>query len=109
MTIRLQRCGVCGARQYPERDLCRVCLADALQFEDHDGRGRLVAEATLRHTLDPGTASELPLRIGTVALDGGVRLIVFLASDVTPGEAVVLRAASRQEQPIFIAEKDQRA
>jgi uncharacterized OB-fold protein len=109
MTIRLQRCGACGARQYPERDLCRVCLADALRVEDHEGRGRLVAEATLRHTLDPAVASELPLRIGTVALDEGVRLIVFLAPGVAPGETIVLRTAMRGERPIFIAEKEQGA
>lgn len=109
MTIRLQLCAACGARQYPERDLCRACLADALQFEDDEGRGRLLAEATLRHTLDPAVAPELPLRIGVVALDGGVRLIAFLAPGVAPGEAVVLRTALRQERPIFIAEKEQGA
>lgn len=108
MTIRLQTCAGCGARQYPERDLCRVCLADELRLVDDHGRGRLVAETTLHRSLDPAFASELPLRIGTVALEAGVRLIAFLAPGAAPGDTVVLRAARRGEQTIFIAEKEQR-
>jgi uncharacterized OB-fold protein len=109
MTIRLQTCAVCGARQYPERDLCRVCLADVLQYEEDDGRGRLLAEATLHRSLDPAFASELPLRIGAVALDAGVRVIALIEADARAGDAVVLRTTTRLNHTLFVAEKEQQA
>jgi uncharacterized OB-fold protein len=106
MTIRLQTCADCGARQYPERDLCRVCLADALHYEDDEGRGRLLAETRLHRSLDPAFAAELPLRIGVVALQAGVRVIALIGGDTRAGDAVVLRTTRRADQPLFIAEKE---
>lgn len=102
MTILLQTCTACGARQYPERDLCRVCLSDTLSPAEDGGRGRLVADATLHRSLDPGFASTLPRRIGAVALDAGVRVIAFLGDGVAPGDRVGLRA----DGGVFIAEKE---
>lgn len=102
MTILLQACTACGARQYPERDLCRVCLGDTLALAEDGGRGRLVAEATLHRSLDPASAAALPRRIGAVALDAGVRVIAFLGAGVAPGDRVGLRA----EGAVFIAERE---
>ena len=104
MKIRLQTCAACGARQYPARDLCRTCLRDELVWTEDSGRGQLVAATTLHRSLDPAIA--LPLRIGTVALDAGVRVIAFLGG-TQPGDRVVLRAvADAEQQQIFTAEKD---
>lgn len=104
MTIRLQTCTACGAHQYPARDLCRTCLRDELIWAEDSGRGRLLAATTLHRSLDPAAA--LPLRIGAVALDAGVRVIAFLGP-VQPGDRVVLHAATDAEQnQIFTAEKD---
>ena len=104
MTIRLQICAACGSCQYPPRDVCRTCLRDELVWTEDSGRGQLVAATTLHRSLDPATA--LPLRIGTVALDAGVRVIAFLGH-AQPGERVRLHAAADEEQnQIFTAEKD---
>ena len=105
MTIRLQTCTACGAHQYPARDLCRTCLRDELIWAEDSGRGRLLAATTLHRSLDPAAA--LPLRIGAVALDAGVRVIAFLGRGVQPGDRVVLHAAADAEQhQVFTAEKD---
>lgn len=105
MTIRLQTCAACGAHQYPPRDVCRTCLRDELVWTEDSGRGQLVASTTLHRSLDPATA--LPLRIGTAALDAGVRVIAFIG-EVQPGARVRLHAAADAEQrQIFTAEKDE--
>lgn len=105
MTIRLQTCAACGTRQYPARDLCRTCLRDELIWAEDGGRGRLLAATTLHRSLDP--AATLPLRIGTVALDTGVRVIAYLGHGVQPGDRIVLHAAADAEQnQIFTAERD---
>lgn len=104
MTIRLQTCAACGACQYPPRDVCRTCLRDELVWTEDSGRGQLVAAATLHRSLDPAAA--LPLRIGTVALDAGVRVIAFLGH-AQPGDRIVLHAAADAEQrQIFTAERE---
>lgn len=36
-TLTLQVCADCGAVQYPPRELCRACLADALAWRRVDG------------------------------------------------------------------------
>lgn len=102
MTILLQTCTACGARQYPERDLCRACLGDTLAFAEDSGEGRLVAEAMLHRSLDSAFTPALPRRIGTVALDAGVRVIAFLGAGVAPGDRIKLHA----EGAIFTAEKE---
>ncbi len=105
MSIRLQTCAACGKHQYPARDLCRTCLRDELVRTENDGQGRLIAATTLHRSLEPDTA--LPLRIGAVALDAGVRVIAFLGRGVQPGDRVVLHATADAEQhQVFTAEKD---
>lgn len=107
MTILLQTCTTCGAHHYPERDLCRVCLTDTLAPAEHSGRGRLLAAAMLHRTLDPAIAGQLPIRIGSIALDGGVRVIAFLDAGVAAGDGVVLRAGRDAAQhQIFTAHKE---
>ncbi len=106
MTIRLQTCKACGAYQYPDRDVCRACLHDGLEFSETDGRGLLRGATTLHRSLDPEVSETLPLRIGSVALDVGVRVIAFVGN-AEPGERVVLHAATdTRQRTIFTAEKD---
>ena len=91
MSISLQGCAQCGARQYPPRDLCRVCLADALAPVEETGEGRLVVSAIVHRSLEPDFAGDLPLRIGTVHLDCGLRIIAFVDAGLADGAPVRLR------------------
>lgn len=91
MMIDLQRCGDCGAFQYPSRDLCRVCLSDSLAWEAVEARGHVVAEAIVHRSLEPERLSAGPLRIGAVAVDAGVRIIALLDAGTGAGMRVSLR------------------
>lgn len=91
MTITLQGCAQCGARQYPPRDLCRACLADALGPVEETSEGRLIVSAIVHRSLEPDFAGDLPLRIGTVHLDCGLRIVVFVDAGLADGQSVRLR------------------
>lgn len=88
--IRLLVCDACGTAQYPSRDLCRACLSDALGLRDDDGCGTLLARARLHRSLEPVFGPLLPLDIGMIWLNAGVRVMVVLDGDIAPGDRVVL-------------------
>jgi uncharacterized OB-fold protein len=91
--LALQRCTACGAVQYPPRELCLSCLADALEWRvsDHEP-GKVLATTTLHHSHDPQFRSRLPLRVGLVRLDAGPTTVCFLAEDCGTGTRVVVSA-----------------
>ncbi|MEE4454722.1 Zn-ribbon domain-containing OB-fold protein [Novosphingobium resinovorum] len=102
----LQTCLACGAAQYPSRDVCRVCLSDALEVRETPLEGHVVAEAALHRSLEPDRLHGGPLRIGVVATDLGIRALVALASNVRPGAAVWLTASDGPAGPILAVRKD---
>ncbi len=106
MTLPLQTCLDCGAVQYPSRDVCRVCLSDALEARETQAEGCVVAEASLHRSLEPDRLQGGPLRIGVVATDLGIRILAALAPDVRPGAAVRLTASDRPAGPILAVQKD---
>jgi uncharacterized OB-fold protein len=67
----LQRCGQCGAAQYPPRDACHRCLSVELAWTVQTGAGRLISETTLFHSHLAQFKHLLPLRIGLVHLSCG--------------------------------------
>lgn len=86
--ISIQCCGRCGTLQYPCRDVCRNCLSDDLYTSEVSNEARLQAIATVHRGLEPSFADRLPLQIGTVVLDGGVRAICFVEPGLAAGDAV---------------------
>lgn len=100
MTIELQRCGHCGAFQYPARDLCRMCLSDALRMAAVQAGGIIVSEARICRSLEPERLTNGPLRIGAVALDVGVRVIALLDGEATAGTRVLLHRTDSPERPL---------
>jgi len=90
--IRLQRCGSCGAAQYPPCEICGVCLSDALAWETADALpGRVLARTVLHHSNEPRFRPRLPLAIGLVRLDAGPVAVCFLG-ECEPGDAISVRA-----------------
>lgn len=67
----LQVCDECGTVQYPPREACVRCLSVQLNWKPQDGRGEIIAETTLHHSLDPFFRDKLPWRVGLVRLDAG--------------------------------------
>lgn len=90
--ITLQRCVACGAAQYPPREICGVCLSDAVAWETAEFLpGCVLARTVLHHSNEPRFRARLPLAIGLVRLDAGPLAVCFLG-EREPGDTVSVRA-----------------
>ena len=91
--LALQHCAACGTLQYPPRELCGVCLADALDWRVTDTEpGEVLAHSVLHHSHEPGFGAMLPLRVGLVRLDAGPTAVCFLADHCCAGTRVSVTA-----------------
>lgn len=87
--LALQRCGDCGAYQYPPREVCHRCLSAALRWTVVEGGGQLLAATMLHHANELFFRERLPWRLGLVHLDAGPALMLHLHGDVPPPPARV--------------------
>ncbi len=103
--LALQHCTSCGAVQYPPRELCWRCLADALEWRISDREaGEVLATTTLHHSHDAQFRSRLLLRVGLVRLDVGPTAVCFLAEGCGTGARVVVSAEiDEAERPVLTA------
>src|SRR5690625_4539613 len=90
--LELPVCGECGRVQYPPREVCGHCLADALVWRAVTPTAKLLATTRLHHSNEPFFAGRLPRRQGLVVLGEGAQAIVHLAGDAAPGEEITLQA-----------------
>jgi NAD(P)-dependent dehydrogenase (short-subunit alcohol dehydrogenase family)/uncharacterized OB-fold protein len=88
--FRLQVCAVCGAVQYPTREVCGACLSGALHWREVARGGVVMAATTVRISADPYFRERTPWRIGTVTMDAGPAVIAHLHDGVAVGERVDL-------------------
>ena len=85
----LQECNHCHTVNYPYRDLCKECLADAMEWKRSAGVGEVLSLTTLHHSNEELFQKYLPLQIGSIQLKCGPIVIAFLLSGVnTIGQAV---------------------
>jgi len=99
-TLVLPRCSACGTVQYPLRELCRHCLADALAWTELPATGTLLSWTVLRSSLDGFFRAHLPWTVGLVKLDcGPVVMSHLFVPEPASGTAVAITlhrdAASR--------------
>jgi uncharacterized OB-fold protein len=91
--LALQRCIVCGATQYPPRELCAACLADELTWVVADfADGEVLAHTTLHHSHEAAFRSTLPLHVGLVRLDLGPTVVCFLGEGCEAGMRIQITA-----------------
>ncbi len=84
--LQLQCCERCGSVQYPPRERCGHCLADALVWQGISGEATLLAVSALSHSLEPWFGERLPWAVGSLRLDAGPVVIAHLAaSGAQPG------------------------
>ena len=83
----LQHCATCVAATYPPRDRCPACWGP-LVWNDQPAGATLLAETTIRATIDPYFRDHLPWRTGTVALDAGPSALTHVHGDVHVGDRV---------------------
>jgi len=71
--LRIQRCGACGKLRHPPGPMCPSCGATRPDYLVARGTGSLYSYVVHRHPPVPG--KELPILLGLVELDEGVRMV----------------------------------
>lgn len=99
--LRLQRCGTCGAFQYPTREVCRVCLSDALSWTVV-ARGIVTSMTRLHTTNEPAFQRLLPLHIASIRVDG-TQVVAFATDSVGSIGAEVALTAVEDDGGRFVA------
>jgi uncharacterized OB-fold protein len=89
--LQLQSCGACGKVNYPPRELCGSCLADALDWRTVDDTGTVQTLTELHYSLEPQYAENLPWPVASVKLDCGPVAFAHLQ----PGTAINSRVTLR--------------
>jgi uncharacterized OB-fold protein len=89
--LSLQVCGECGAVNYPPRELCGDCLADALHWRAVADTGVVQSLTELHYSLEPHYASRLPWRVASVRLDCGPVVFTHLQPGVAIDDPVAVR------------------
>ena len=92
--MQLQRCTACGQTQYPPRELCAYCLADALLWEADAASGQVLAVTELHHSHEPAFRHQLPRRTGLIQLTAGPTIVCFLDAGCGPGTPVHIIAST---------------
>ena len=92
----LQVCGRCGHVTYPARELCPKCWSTELAWRDVESGGQLIAETTLRTSVNTYFRERMPWRVGTVALDAGPTVLAHLHGDV--GDKQRVRMIARTDK-----------
>jgi uncharacterized OB-fold protein len=91
--LALQRCTACGNIQYPSRELCGVCLADALEWRVTDDEpAEVLASMVLHHSHDPAFNGKLPIHVGLIRFDAGPTAVCFLTEACSAGTRVRVTA-----------------
>lgn len=89
--LTLQQCQNCSAVQYPYRELCGDCLADALQWKVVDGCGTLTAAVRIYASMHTFFRDNAPWCICSVTLDVGPRVIAHAKDgEVASGSRVIV-------------------
>jgi len=84
--LRIQQCNACGELRHPPGPVCPVCHAMDRGHVVASGRGRVYSFLTHHAPFVPG--KQLPLKLGLVELDEGVRMVGELPDDVGIGDEV---------------------
>ncbi len=94
--LALQTCAGCGAVIYPAREVCPKCWSMDLPWQDIAAGGELIAETTLRTSVNTYFRERMPWRIGTVRLDAGPMVLAHVHGDV--GEFTRVRMIARTDK-----------
>lgn len=84
--VRIQRCDACGELRHPPGPMCPTCHETKRSYVVASGRGTVYSFVVHHAPQVPG--KELPLRLGLVELEEGVRMVGRLDDDLEIGDAV---------------------
>ena len=91
--LRLQRCTVCEALQFPPQRHCRQCLGDALAWQPAAGTGRVTSWTIVRHPVSAAFAADVPYVVAIVALDEGPTMLAGIRQCAVDAVHVGMRVA----------------
>ena len=92
-TLQLQVCTDCRQVNYPPRELCGHCLADALQWQAVGDGGTVQSLTALHYSLEPDYAGQLPWTVASIALDCGPVAFAHLQPGIDAAARVTIRIA----------------
>ena len=89
--VRLQRCGGCGAHQYPPESFCYECGASDLSWVRVAGQGTVYSFIVVHQQYHKAFGEFLPYTVAIVQLDEGPRMLsamLGLTRPIAIGERV---------------------
>lgn len=103
--LELQVCDDCGHVQYPERELCAVCLSGQLNMQAVSSEGRLLSKTAIHASVEPFFQARSPWSVASVELAAGPVVIAHLAShQASIGQTVeVIRMQDPQGRSVLVA------
>ena len=98
-------CGHCRAVKYPPAEVCANCLGESLDWGSVENTGTLLATTPVMATSDDFFRMHLPLSIGSVKLDCGPVVIVFIPKDdIGSGASITIATAiDHSGHPVLVA------
>ncbi len=100
----LQVCPECEHVTYPPRETCPKCWCMHLAWRDIPDGGKLIAETTLRTSVNTYFRERMPWRIGTVQLDAGPTVLAHIHGDVGEFERVrMIARTDKSGQGVMLA------
>ena len=109
-TLTLQQCTNCNHVNYPSRELCGNCLANALQWQPVKDTGTVQSITELQYSLEPGYSTHLPWSVASVQLDCGPQAIAHLVPGIAIGDPVTLKLVEdAQGNVMLLAQGDDAA
>ncbi len=85
--VRIQRCEACGVLRHPPGPMCPACHETKRSYVVASGRGTVHSYVVHHAPQIPGR--QLPLRLGLVELEEGVRMVGVLTDEAEIGDAVL--------------------
>lgn len=104
----LQKCGDCGAVQFPPRHHCASCWEANMTWVESTGRGTVETFTIVRRAPLPKYRDEVPYVVASVLVEEGPRFITRIegdtALDVQIGDPVTVAfddTAEEDQLPVF--------
>lgn len=101
----LQVCNDCQSIKYPPAEICAECLGEALEWQDVDGTGKVLALTEVLATPDDFYRELIPVAMGTVKLASGpVVFALFPDASLESGvEVRVVAVTDVRGTPLLLA------
>ena len=96
-TLSLQQCSECGQVNYPARELCGNCLADALQWRPVKDTGAVQSITELQYSLEQAYTAHLPWHVASIQLDCGPTALAHLVPGIAIGSPVQLKVVQDEQ------------